>query len=97
MIEAMACGTPVLAYSGGAVPEIVEHGLTGFIVANEQEAAGAVPRLATLSRARIRARFEERFTARRMAKDYLRGLSRDGREPRAAASGGQGVSRGSPR
>ena len=51
--------------------EIVEHGLTGFIVANEQEAAGAVPRLATLSRSRIRARFEERFTARRMAKDYL--------------------------
>src|SRR5258708_3050921 len=71
MIEAMACGTPVLAYSGGAVPEIVEHGLTGFIVANEQEAAGAVPRLAKLSRSRIRARFEERFTARRMAKDYL--------------------------
>jgi glycosyltransferase involved in cell wall biosynthesis len=72
MIEAMACGTPVLAYSSGAVPEIVEHGLTGFIVANEQEAAGAVPRLAKLSRSSIRARFEERFTARRMAKDYLR-------------------------
>ena len=72
MIEAMACGTPVLAYSGGAVPEIVEHGLTGFIVANEQEAAGAVPQLAKLSRSRIRARFEERFTARRMAEDYLR-------------------------
>jgi len=72
MIEAMACGTPVLAYSAGAVPEIVEHGLTGFIVANEQEAAGAVPRLATLSRQRIRARFEERFTARRMAEDYLK-------------------------
>ena len=72
MIEAMACGTPVLAYSAGAVPEIVEHGLTGFIVANEQEAAGAVPRLATLSRAAIRARFEERFSARRMAEDYLK-------------------------
>jgi glycosyltransferase involved in cell wall biosynthesis len=72
MIEAMACGTPVLAYSGGAVPEIVEHGLTGFIVANEQEAAGAVPRLSRLSRSRIRARFEERFTARRMAEDYLK-------------------------
>jgi glycosyltransferase involved in cell wall biosynthesis len=72
MIEAMACGTPVLAYSGGAVPEIVEHGLTGYIVANEQEAAGAVPRMAKLSRSRIRARFEERFTARRMAEDYLR-------------------------
>jgi glycosyltransferase involved in cell wall biosynthesis len=71
MIEAMACGTPVLAYSAGAVPEIVEHGLTGFIVANEQEAAGAVPRLARLSRSCIRTRFEERFTARRMAKDYL--------------------------
>ena len=72
MIEAMACGTPVIAFNRGSVPEIIEDGLTGFIVANEQEAAGAVPRLATLSRQRIRARFEERFTARRMAEDYLK-------------------------
>ncbi len=71
MIEAMACGTPVLAYPGGSVPEIVEDGQTGFIVNNEAEAVDAVRRLPELSRPRIRARFEERFTARRMAMDYL--------------------------
>lgn len=71
MIEAMACGTPILAYPGGSVPEIVEDGLTGFIVNNEAEAVDAVRRLPALSRPRIRARFEERFTARRMAMDYL--------------------------
>lgn len=71
MIEAMACGTPVLAYPGGSVPEIVEDGQTGFIVGNEAEAVDAVRRLPELSRPRIRARFEERFTARRMAMDYL--------------------------
>ena len=71
MIEAMACGTPVLAYPGGSVPEIVEDGLTGFIVNNEAEAVDAVRRLPELSRPGIRARFEERFTARRMAMDYL--------------------------
>lgn len=71
MIESMACGTPVLAYPGGSVPEIVEDGLTGFIVTNEAEAVDAVRRLPELSRKRIRARFEERFTARRMAEDYL--------------------------
>jgi len=71
MIEAMACGTPVLAYPGGSVPEIVEDGLTGFIVSNESEAVDAVRRLSGLSRPQIRARFEERFTARRMAMDYL--------------------------
>ncbi len=71
MIEAMACGTPVLAYPGGSVPEIVEDGLTGFIVNNESEAVDAVRRLPGLSRPQIRARFEERFTARRMAMDYL--------------------------
>jgi len=71
MIEAMACGTPVIAYPCGSVPEVVEDGLTGFIVRNEAEAAAAVQRLGQLDRARIRRRFEERFTARRMAEDYL--------------------------
>jgi glycosyltransferase involved in cell wall biosynthesis len=72
MIEAMACGTPVIAYGAGSVPEIVEDGVTGFIVKNEVEAADAIrERLGTLSREKIRARFEERFTARRMAMDYL--------------------------
>jgi glycosyltransferase involved in cell wall biosynthesis len=71
MIEAMACGTPVIAYNRGSVPEIIEEGLTGFIVEDETGAIGAVDRLGTLSREKVRRRFEERFTARRMAQDYL--------------------------
>ncbi len=71
MIEALACGTPVIAYNRGSVPEIIEDGLTGFIVEDDAGAIGAVDRLGGLSRERIRARFEERFTARRMAQDYL--------------------------
>ena len=72
MIEAMACGTPVIAFNGGSVPEIVEDGTTGFVVANEGEAVSAVERLSMLSREGVRRRFEERFTASRMAKDYLK-------------------------
>jgi glycosyltransferase involved in cell wall biosynthesis len=72
MIEAMACGTPVIAYSAGSVPEIVEDGVTGFVVRNELEAADTIrERLGALSRADIRARFEARFSARRMALEYL--------------------------
>jgi glycosyltransferase involved in cell wall biosynthesis len=71
MIEAMACGTPVIAFNRGSVPEIIEHGVTGFIVEDEAEAVRAVGRLGRLSRSLIRQRFERRFTARRMAEDYL--------------------------
>jgi glycosyltransferase involved in cell wall biosynthesis len=71
MIEAMACGAPIIAFNRGSVPEIVEEGLTGFIVEDETGAIGAVDRLRQLSRETIRRRFEERFTARRMAQDYL--------------------------
>jgi glycosyltransferase involved in cell wall biosynthesis len=71
MIEAMACGTPVIAFNRGSVPEIVEDGCTGFIVDDEAGAVRAVARLGQLSRARVRTRFEARFTARRMALDYL--------------------------
>ena len=71
MIEAMACGTPIVAYAEGAVPEIIEHGQTGFLVADIDEAVCAVSRLAELDRAAIRARFEERFSAKRMARDYV--------------------------
>ncbi len=71
MIEAMACGTPIIAFNRGSVPEIVEDGVTGFIVEDENGAIGAVDRLAQLSRERIRKEFERRFTARRMAQDYL--------------------------
>jgi glycosyltransferase involved in cell wall biosynthesis len=71
MIEAMACGTPVIAYNRGSVPEIVEDGLTGFIVEDLNGAIGAVDRLGQLSREKIRRHFEEHFTSRRMAQDYL--------------------------
>ncbi len=71
MIEAMACGTPVIAFNRGSVPEVIEDGVTGFIVEDINGAIGAVDRLRLLSRAKIRRRFEERFTARRMAQDYL--------------------------
>ncbi len=71
MIEAMACGTPVIAYNRGSVPEIIDEGLTGFVVEDENGAIGAVDRLRHLSREKIRKQFEKRFTARRMAQDYL--------------------------
>ena len=71
MIEAMACGTPVIAFNRGSVPEIVEDGLTGFVVEGKEEAVAAANRLSRLSRGTIRQRFEERFTARRMAREYL--------------------------
>jgi glycosyltransferase involved in cell wall biosynthesis len=71
MIEAMACGTPVIAFNRGSVPEVVDDGLTGFIVEDETSAVGAINRLAELDRGRVRARFEERFTARRMATEYI--------------------------
>jgi glycosyltransferase involved in cell wall biosynthesis len=71
LIEAMACGTPVIAFNRGSVPEIVEDGVTGFVVEDEKEAVVATHRLSRLSRSAIRRRFEERFTARRMAREYL--------------------------
>jgi glycosyltransferase involved in cell wall biosynthesis len=71
MIEAMACGTPVVAYNRGSVPEVVEDGVTGFVVEDELSAIDAVRRLPQLPRAAVRARFDERFTARHMAKEYL--------------------------
>jgi len=71
MIEAMACGTPVIAFPRGSVPEIIEHGVTGFIVESVDEAVDAIAQLPTFDRRRCRERFEQRFTARRMARDYL--------------------------
>ena len=71
MIEAMACGTPVIAFNRGSVPEIIEDGLSGYIVEDETSAIAAVNRLSRLSRATVRQRFDERFTARRMAEDYV--------------------------
>ena len=84
MIEAMACGTPVIAFNRGSVAEIIDDGLTGFVVEDEISAVTAVDRLSQLDRAAIRKVFEKRFTARRMALDYLaayRGLM-EAAEPR---------------
>ena len=71
IIEAMACGTPVIAYRGGAVPEVMEEGHTGFIVEGLEDAVDAVRRVPELSRKRCREVFDHRFTAERMAHDYL--------------------------
>jgi glycosyltransferase involved in cell wall biosynthesis len=71
MIEAMACGTPVIAFRRGAVPEIVDDGVSGFIVDTIDEAVRAVRRIESLNRAGVRQAFEERFTVERMARDYL--------------------------
>jgi glycosyltransferase involved in cell wall biosynthesis len=91
MIEAMACGTPVIAYNAGSVPEIVEPGLTGFIVNDEAEAMAAIEKLPQLSRQKIRQRFEERFTARRMTLDYLEAyeglMTAEQRRPRLVVAG----------
>ena len=71
MIESMACGTPVVAFRCGSVPEVVEHGLTGYVVDSVEEAVEAVGTLDRLDRAAVRRRFEERFSAARMATDYV--------------------------
>lgn len=70
MIEAMACGTPVIAFRHGSVPEIVEHGVNGFIVETVEEAAAAVPLLGSLDRRKVRASFEARFSVEAMADGY---------------------------
>src|ERR1700723_118391 len=71
MIEAMACGTPVLAFRRGSIPEIIEDGVTGKIVDSEEGAVAALPALLSYDRRTVRQRFEKRFTATRMAKDYV--------------------------
>jgi glycosyltransferase involved in cell wall biosynthesis len=71
MIEAMACGTPVIAFRSGSVPEVIEDGVSGFVVEDLDEAVAATARLGMLERRRIRAAFERRFTVERMAQDYL--------------------------
>ena len=71
MIESMACGCPVIAMRRGSVPEVMDDGVTGFIVDSEDEAVAALARVPTLDRAAVRERFELRWTARRMAQDYV--------------------------
>jgi glycosyltransferase involved in cell wall biosynthesis len=76
MIEAMACGTPVIAWNRGSVPEIIEEGVTGYIVESEEEALAAIARAPLLDRRRVRAAFEQRFAATTMAQQYLSAYKR---------------------
>ena len=84
MIEAMACGTPVIAFRSGSVPEVIEEGVSGFVVDSIEEAVAAVSRLFELDRHGVRKAFDTRFTVERMARDYLKlysglpGVCRDG-------------------
>lgn len=71
MIEAMACGTPVVAWNCGSVPEVIEHGVTGYIVDSEEEALAALSNIEQVNRRTVRAVFEQRFAARTMARSYL--------------------------
>jgi glycosyltransferase involved in cell wall biosynthesis len=70
MIEAMACGTPVIGFRRGSVPEVVKHGVTGFIVQTVEEAIGAVNKISSIDRAQVRTTFERRFSVEVMAKNY---------------------------
>jgi glycosyltransferase involved in cell wall biosynthesis len=72
LIEAMACGTPVLAFRAGSVEEVIDKGVTGFVVDNIDQAIAALPQTISLDRRKVRRQFEKRFPARRMASDYIR-------------------------
>ena len=72
MIEAMACGTPVIAFRSGSTPEVIDDGVTGFLVDDVDAAVAAVARVTKLNRAKVRARFDERFAIERVAEDYLK-------------------------
>lgn len=85
MIEAMACGTPVVAFRNGSVPEVIEDNVSGFVVDDMAQAIQAAGRVDRLSRARVREAFEQRFTARRMAENYLE-LYRRIAKPRVIAA-----------
>jgi glycosyltransferase involved in cell wall biosynthesis len=75
MIESMACGTPVIAFNRGSVPEVIDHGVTGYVVEDVQGAVAALQKLDQLSRTEIRAQFERRFSAKAMAQNYVDGYT----------------------
>jgi glycosyltransferase involved in cell wall biosynthesis len=88
MIESMACGTPVIAFRRGSVPEVIEDGVSGFIVDDLDAAVHACERVVSVNRAGCRAAFERRFSARRMAEDYVRAYEALGHVEEAVASRG---------
>lgn len=81
MIEAMAAGTPIIAWCNGSTPEVIEQGRNGFLVGSIEEAVAAVEAISQVPRSEVRAVFEERFTAKRMAQDYLKLYSRLAQQP----------------
>ena len=91
MIESMACGTPVIAFRGGSVGEIVDEGVTGFIVENVEEAMEAVKRIPSIDRRACHERFLERFTSRRMCEQYLTAYERGIWEKRRGTRGKRGL------
>jgi glycosyltransferase involved in cell wall biosynthesis len=91
MIEAMACGTPVIAFPMGAVPEIVEDGVSGYMVSDEQAAVEAIRNIEQLDRKRVRKHFEQHFTADRMALDYLKIYERMVSRKKAPLTASSGV------
>jgi glycosyltransferase involved in cell wall biosynthesis len=86
MVEALACGTPVIALNDGSVPEVLEDGVTGFICSNEDEMVAAVGRLGEIDRARCRAVAEERFSPAKMAEQYEQVYARLCEEPAEVAA-----------
>jgi glycosyltransferase involved in cell wall biosynthesis len=93
MIEALATGTPVIAWRNGSVPEVIDHGRTGFIVSDLEQAVAAVRVVDSIDRRVCRAAFESRFTSQRMARDYVdiyRSLAVSRSRPRLAVAGGAG-------
>jgi glycosyltransferase involved in cell wall biosynthesis len=97
MIEAMACGTPVIGWERGSVPEVIEPGLTGFIVRSDDEALEAIGQLARLDRRAVRAAFERRYTARHMAEAYVDLYERVLAAPRTVGRGRHGARVGGTR
>ena len=98
IIEAMACGTPVLAFRCGSIPEVIDDGVTGKVVDSEEAAIAALPEILSYDRPAVRQRFEERFTASRMAQDYVSAYRRllkvrkSGAKPRQPdLNGGNGL------
>jgi glycosyltransferase involved in cell wall biosynthesis len=87
MIEAMACGTPVLAFGCGSVPEIIDDGLTGRIVSSVDEAVAALPAILALDRKAVRTRFEKRFSSGQMARQYVKLYQKLLHRPAAAKPG----------
>jgi len=91
MIEAMACGTPIIAYPFGSVPEVVEHGVSGYLAADQANAVEAAKQIDKIDRRQVRKHFEQNFTADRMALDYLKIYERMVSRKKAPLTASSGV------